>query len=119
MELANLKLHELEELQSEVEDLIRKRKHEEWKSKKLTTEQKVALFTHFGISVPKGSVIWRVSPQADKLPNGGYGLVVGGYEHSCHIDTTDFIVLYVVDANGIDHDVISCSDMWLSEKTIV
>jgi len=118
-DLTKLQLHELEELQTDVEDLIRKRKYEAWKAKKLTTEQKVALFTGFGITVPKGSIIWRVSPRPDKLPEGGYGLVVGGYEHSCHIDTTDFIVLYVVAANGVDHDVISCSDMWLSEKTIV
>jgi hypothetical protein len=119
MDIANLKLHELEELQIEVEDLIRKRKYEAWKAKKLTTEEKVALFSHFGITVPKGSVIWRISPRSDKLPEGGYGLEVGGYEHSCHIETTDFKVLYVVASDRSYHDVESYSDMWLSEKTIV
>jgi hypothetical protein len=119
IDLTKLQLHELEELQTDVEDAIRNRKYDDWKAKKLTTEQKVALFTHFGITVPKGAVIWRVSPRGDKFPEGGYGMEVGAYEHSCHIDTTDFKVLYVVSANGVDHDVQSMSDTWLTEKTIV
>ena len=118
MQLKDLKLHELEELQLDIEERIRKVKYETWKATKHTKEQIIAMFTGFGIKVPKGVKIWRVHPRGDKK-DGGYGMEVGKYTHSCHIDTTDFLVLYVVSSDGEDHDVESFSDLYLSEPFTV
>lgn len=118
MDIEKLKLHELEELQSDVEDLIRKRKYEVWKNTALPREKIIAMFTGFGYEVPKGTKIWRIRPHGDKQ-NGGYGMQVGVVEHSCHIDSSTFLVLLVIDANGIDKDVEMLSDNWLSDPFIV
>ena len=115
-DISKLQLHELEELQSDIEDLIRKRKYEEWKAKIHTKEEIVNMFTHFGYEVPVGAKIWRVAPRGDKQ-EGGYGMEVGGYVHSCHIDTTNFKVLLVVSGN--DHYFESLGDPWLTQPIIV
>ncbi len=117
MQLKDLKLHELEELQLDIDDRIRVLKREEWEAKKHTKEEVIAMFTGFGIEVPKGVKIWRIRPRGDS--DGGYGMEVGKYIHSCHIETTDFIVLYVISSNGKDHDVESFSDHWLSDPFTV
>jgi len=118
MDISNLKLHELEELEMEVEDLIRKRKYEKWKSKTHTKAEIIAMFTGFGYEVPKGVTIWRVHPRGDKK-EGGYGMEVGKVEHSCHIDSSTFLVLLVIDANRVDKDVEMFSDNWLSDPFTV
>lgn len=114
--LTNLQIHELEELQSDIEDRISELKHQKWKETKHTKEEIVKMFTDFGYTVPPGAKIWRVHPRGDKK-DGGYGMEVGRYEHSCHIDTTDFIVLLVV--SGTDCYVERFSDLWLSDPITV
>lgn len=114
--LSKLQIHELEELQSDIEDRIFELQDKEWKKTKHTKEQIVKMFTSFGYTVPPGAKIWRVRPKGDKKA-GGYGMEVGKYEHSCHIDTTDFIVLLVV--SGTEHYVDSYSNLWLSDPITV
>lgn len=118
IDLSRLQLHELEELLMDVEEKIRDVKYRAWKEKRHTKEEIIAMFSRFGYTVPKGAKIWRVHPRGDNR-DGGYGMEVGAYEHSCHIDTTDFKVLLVVSSNGVDHDVESFSEMWLSEPITV
>jgi len=114
MDIKNLKLHELEELQEDVEDQINKLKRAAKLAKKHTKEEILAMFSHWGYIVPKGAKIWRLH---DSKHEGAYGMEVGGYEHSCHIESTDFLVLLVVD--GDYHGVESYGDLWLGELTVV
>ena len=116
IDLSKLQLHELEELEMDVEEQIRKVKYQLWKAKTHTKEEIVAMFTGFGYEVPKGVTIWRVHPRGDKK-EGGYGMEVGKLEHSCHIDSSTFLVLLVV--SGRDHYVESFSDHWLSNPITV
>lgn len=116
MDISKLQLHELEEFQSDIKECIRKIEYEAWKAKVLPKEEIVKMFTSFGYTVPKGAKIWRVHPRGEKT-EGGYGMEVGKYEHSCHIDTTDFIVLLVV--SGTDSYVESYGDLWLSDPITV
>lgn len=107
-------LHELEELQMDIEAQIHHLKREEKLSKKHTKEEILAMFYKWGYIVPKGAKIWRLR---DLDHEGAYGMEVGGYEHSCHVDSTDFKVLLVVD--GDFHGVESYGDMWLGELLVV
>lgn len=116
LDISKLQLHELEGLQSCIKTQIYKLEYQAWKAKKHTKEEIVAMFTRFGYTVPKGVKIWRVYPSGEKK-QGGYGMEVGKYEHSCHIDTTDLIVLLFVGGN--DHYVESFSEAWLSDSIIV
>lgn len=118
IDLSKMKLHELQELQMDVEKKIREVEYSEWNAKKHSKEEILAMFGHFGYQVPKGAKIWRVHPRGEKK-TGGYGMEVGEYVHSCHIDTTDFKVLLVVDNNGTEHYVESFSDLWLSDCIVI
>lgn len=113
-DISKLKLHELEELQIELEGQIHKLQREAKLAKKHTKEEIIAMFSHFGYTVPKGAKIWRIR---DLEHEGAYGMEVGGFEHSCHIETTDFKVLLVVDDTY--HDVESYSDIWLSDPIVI
>ena len=114
MDIKNLKLHELEELKSDIEDQIFTLQRKEKLDKKHTKEEILAMFYHYGYGVPKGAVIWKIT---DLEHGGAYGMEVGAFSHSCHIDSTDFKVLLVVD--GLFHDVESYSDMWLKDPIVV
>jgi hypothetical protein len=116
VDLSKFQLHELEELLMDVEEKIRDVKYKAWKEKRHTKEEIVAMFSRFGYDVPKGAKIWRVHPRGDKR-EGGYGMEVGSYDHSCHIDSSTYLVLLVVSGN--EHYVESFSDMWLSEPITV
>ena len=59
--------------------------------KTMTKEELIKTFSGFGYHTPKGSVFWRVRRGGEY--SGMYGLEVGRYTHSCHIETSDFIVL--------------------------
>lgn len=114
MDIKTLSLTELEELEMDVQQRIRELKHQEKLAKKHTKEEIIAMFSYYGYIVPKGAKIWRLH---DSEHEGAYGMEVGGYEHSCHVDSTDFKVLLVVD--GMFHGVKSYGDLWLGELTIV
>lgn len=113
-DISNLQVHELEELQMDIENQISKLKRAERLNKKHTKAEIVAMFAYFGYVVPKGATIWKVR---DLERGGAYGMEVGGYEHSCHVDTTDFKVLLVVDDK--DYGVHSYSDLWLTDKIVI
>lgn len=115
-DISKLQIHELEELQSDITECIFALKYQAWKAKVLPKEEIVKMFTRFGYTVPKGTKIWRVHPRGEKK-EGGYGMEVGKYGHSCHIDTSDFIVLLVVSGN--DSYVESFSDLWMSDPITV
>ena len=112
--LDGMALHELEELQMDVEEKIRRLQRKAKLEKKHTKQEILSMFSRFGYIVPNGAKIWRLN---DLKHEGAYGMEVGGYEHSCHIDSTDFKVLLVVD--GDFHEVESYSDMWLSDLLVV
>lgn len=117
IDLNKLKLHELEELLMDVEEKIQSVKSKMWKEKKHTKEEILAMFHRWGYTTPKGAKIWKIH-SIDQEKIGGYGMEVGQYEHSCHIDTTDFKVLVVVSEEK-DYDVQSFNDLWLSDSIIV
>jgi hypothetical protein len=114
VDLKAMALHELEELQMDVEAQIHAVERAEKLAKKHTREEILGMFYHWGYIVPKGAKIWRLR---DLEHQGAYGMEVGGFEHSCHVDSTDFKVLLVVD--GDFHDVVSYSDMWFGELLVV
>ena len=64
----------------------------------------------YGFTISKNAKFWEV--HMNSSPHKGMiGMEVGRYEHSCHIDTTDLIVLMFVDFGG--DSVQSFSDFWL------
>lgn len=115
MNITKLKLHELEELQIEVEVQINNVKYEEWKSKKYTKEEIIAMFHKFGFQVPNGVKIWRVHPYGNRT--GGYGMEVGSYDHSCNVDSSTYIVLLVVSEDT--YYIEGFSDMWISNPITI
>lgn len=108
--LAEMSLVELEELQIDLErQLVVKRQKERLekvKSKEDISEE----FSNFGYIIPDGAKIWRI--MGGDLA-GAYGMEVGRYTHSCHVDTTELVVLLVVDNSN--HFVKDFSDLWLEE----
>ena len=77
-------------------------------------EKVLRAFSGRGIEIPKGTKFFRIDSGDDI---GLYGMQVGSYVHSCHIDTTDLIVLLIV--NGTDMYVDDKSAFWLSEPFTV
>lgn len=82
--------------------------------KKMTRDQLVKLYEGSGYFTTGKSKFFEIS-HGDH--GGLYGLQVGQYTHSCHIDNTDFIVLLVIDSNQPHSPsfIIDESDMWLKE----
>jgi hypothetical protein len=107
-------LNELEDLKRSVEEQIRKLKRAEKVAKKHTREEILAMFHQWGYITPTGAKIWRLR---DLDHEGAYGMEVGGFDHTCHVDSTEFKVLLVVD--GDFHDVVSYDDMWFGELLVV
>ena len=89
--------------------MIEDREREEKRNRKLTREQIIEEFHHFGYQIPKKGKFWKVNAPGRGF--GGYGLEIGRYEHSCHIEDSEFIVLLVV--NGSEQFTESYSDLWL------
>ena len=114
MNVAELKLHELEELKMDIGQRIHELEKQERLKQKHTKEEIVKMFTRYGFHVPKGVTIWKLT---DSQHCGGYGMEVGSYVHSCHIETTDFKVLLYVD--GHNTGVESYDEMWLRDPIVV
>lgn len=97
-----------------VEELIeKKRLDKKANERKPTKEEILRDFTGFGYEIPKGAEFYKVSEHASKRGHSCYGMKVGQYTHSCHIDTTDLTVLLLVD--GTEHWVDSFADLWIDK----
>ncbi len=65
----------------------------------------------YGFTIQKDAKFWEVHSVGPH--NGMVGMEVGRYEHSCHVDTTEIVVLLFVDLGG--DTVQSFSEFWLRE----
>lgn len=97
-----LKLRELSDdvlqlMVSNINDILTERQRESWQRKTQSEEQLRKLFSRFGYETNRANV-WRVVWGDHR---GCYGLQVGSYVHSCHIDSTSFIVLLLYTKNTI------------------
>jgi len=54
-----------------------------------------------GYDIPKGVKFYKVTSSRKSKYTDMIGMKVGEFTHSCHIDTTDFIVLLFVDLGGV------------------
>ena len=111
---------ELDALEKRIEALREEKERLFW-AKKLTKEQLLSLYRGYGYDPKPGDKFWRIKSGKGK---GMYGWQVGQFEHSCHIDSTDMIVLYVIEpgtptAPAGDHYVCDHADMWLEGPIIV
>ena len=102
-------LSELKNLRREIEDKIISLEHEERVKNMKTRKQVIDEFESFGINTDSNTKIWYLSQ------DGLYGMEVGGYVHSCHIDTTDIKVLLVISENGRETLLKSIADLWATE----
>lgn len=112
-EIKKLKLYELEELKSDIENEIIKKENEEKTNKILPKEEILKLFYHFGYEIPPRTKFYKIYAPGKSM--GAYGMKVGEFVHSCHIDTTDLIVLLVIDEKKTDHYVEDFADHWIKE----
>lgn len=69
-------------------------------------------FRRMGYICPAGAAFWRIKSVKDGY-TGLYGMQIGRYSHSCHIDSTDFIVLLIMHGNS--DSTCSFSDFWLEK----
>jgi len=109
--LKRLSLDELEDVKDEAIECIDDKIYEAKKTATKTRSEIIKDFNHFGFQVPDKVNFWKIRGPLSHKGFGAYGMEVGRYVHSCHVDTTDLIVLLVVDGN--DNFVESYSDMWL------
>lgn len=96
-----------DELDEEISNLERDAKLKVRK----TREELISEFGYFGYIVPPTAKFWKIHGPNKSV--GAYGMEVGEYTHSCHVDTTELKVLLVVDGN--EHYVESFADLWLSD----
>lgn len=111
---------ELDALEQKINELIKEKERLVF-AKKLTKEQLLSLYRGYGYSPKPGDKFWRIKSGKGK---GMYGWQVGLYEHSCHIDSTDIIVLMVIEpgtptAPAGDKYVCDHADMWLEGPIVI
>lgn len=114
VKVATRSMEELKRMRSEIDDEIRnleRKEREKPKSKEVVIKE----FDGFGIVIPTGTKFWRISGE-HRNDYSLYGMEIGGYTHSCHIDTTDIKVLLVVD--GIKTYVKEYAEIWLTEAFV-
>ena len=106
----------LEILKNRIEDIIAER-DVELMSRTMSANDLVRLFSHYGFETPPGTVFWKI--YAPKRGRGHWGMQVGKYTHSCHIDTTEIIVLLVIEQpNGNAYEE-GYADHWLRDKVVI
>jgi hypothetical protein len=115
--LAWMKDDALIDLRDRIDQLLCDREREYLRSKKMTREQLIKLYEGFGYVVSKGSKFWRVTGPGEEH-RGYYGLQVGQYTHECYIDTTDMIVLLIIDLNS-QSVVEKFAELWLTDCVTV
>jgi len=110
---------ELESIQKNIGALLKERDRL-FLAKKLSKDELIELYNSRGYSPKKGDKFWKIKSQGKGY--GFYGWQVGAYEHSCHIDTIDIIVLLVIEpsrTNGGDDYVAEFTGRWLEGPIIV
>ncbi len=108
---------ELEELQNRIDALLEE-KEKLLLAHKLSKEQLLNLYRGYGYCPKSGDKFWRI--MAKGKGHGMYGLQVGEYTHSCHVDTLDVKVLVVIEPNaGGDSYVADYADLWLDGPIVV
>jgi hypothetical protein len=88
-------------------------------AQRMTKSELLDLYRGRGYYPKSGDKFWKIKCGTGR---GFYGWEVGKYEHSCHIDTSDFIVLLVIEpsrTSGGDSYTIDCGDMWLEGPIVV
>ena len=111
---------ELDALERRIDALLEEKRRLKI-AKTLTKEQLLSLYNGYGFYPKAGDKFWKIT---NGKGEGFYGWQVGQFEHSCHIDTTEIIVLYVIepgtpsDPNG-DKYVCEHSDLWLDGPIVV
>ena len=98
--LHHLRKEELDQLKTDIDTELDNRTEMEWKANTKTLAELLKVYSGYGYIVPTTSKFWRMCIGEHR---GCYGYQVGRYTHSCHVDTTDFIVLLV---NSGKHDFI-------------
>ncbi len=89
-----------------------KQKLAEFENKDNLKERLVKQYMTFGYQIKPGDIFYKTSIGDEDV----WGLKVGEITHSCHIDTTEIVVLFFVDRKP---DVISVSDNWLIDSITV
>jgi len=109
---------QLDKFQEKIEALLKKKERAILAANAMTEEQLLKLYNGHGFSPKVGDKFWRI--RASGKSKGFYGWQVGKFEHSCHIDTTDFIVLFIIEPGTLsDNRVEHYSDLWLDGPIIV
>ncbi len=111
---------ELDALEKRIETLLEEKRRLK-RAKTLTKEQLLSLYTGYGYIVNKGDKFWKITSGEGE---GFYGWQVGQFEHSCHIDSTDLIVLYVIEPGTPTSPVgkqylVHTSELWLEGPIVV
>ena len=107
----------LDELQEQIDELCKERDRI-YLSLTMSKEQILGLFRSRGFYPKTGDKFWKVLCPFNK-GRGLYGWQVGQYEHSCHVDSTDLIVLLIIEpATGTTY-VMEYADMWLEGPIVV
>ncbi len=102
---------ELKALSKSVEDELDERCKQEFQRTARTKEELLKVYSGYGYIVPEDAKFFRIRTGEH---DGCYGFQVGFYEHSCHVDSTDFIVLFVY-TNKHEFEVESYSENWLEK----
>jgi hypothetical protein len=111
---------ELDALEKRIEALLEEKRRLKI-AKTLTKEQLLSLYGGYGYVVKPGDKFWKIRHGKGE---GFYGWQVGQFEHSCHIDSTDLIVLYVIEPGtptspAGDQYLVHDSEMWLEGPIVV
>ncbi len=112
---------QLDRFQKKIDTLLEEKARAEL-AQTMTEEQLLKLYNGFGFYPKDGDKFWKI--RATGKGQGFYGWQVGQFEHSCHIDTTDLIVLYVIEPgtptnpSGPEY-VAHFSELWLDGPIIV
>ena len=90
--LKSLNQEELKKLKVDIDAELDNRDESDWKAKTKNIYELLKIFGGYGFVIPTTSKFYRINGGKHR---GCYGYQVGRYTHSCHVDTTDFIVLLV------------------------
>lgn len=109
--LKEMTKEELKALEQSVNDELDERRKQEFRNRTLTKEEILKAYAGYGYCVPEGAKFFRILTGEH---DGCYGWQVGQYTHSCHVDTTELIVLLIY-SNNHKFEVEDYSDLWLEE----
>lgn len=99
-------------LSQEVDELLDARERA-LMAKKKSKEELLKLYSDFGYQIPPKSKFWRIN-STNPSTVGYYGLEIGKVVHSCHIDSTDIFILFVVTDKG-QAFAVDVAEHWLDD----